>query len=111
MERTIYRRRTFRLVLLSAALLVPIVTFAHQQHMDGQDRSDHICIKPRVQPTGKSSCRVEAVAYAAALTDLEDARRAAEEAYRRWYECEYQGKDVKPVVLAPLPEFSVLIRD
>jgi hypothetical protein len=110
-ERNIYQSRTFRLALLLGGLVVPIVTFAHQQNSVAPESSDHVCLKPEVQPTGQSSCTVEAVAYAVALTALEDARKAANEAYRRWYECEYQGQGVKPVVSAPSSEFSVLVRD
>lgn len=62
-----------------------------------------------------SDCKMEAIAYAAALNALYDARRVADEAYRRWYECEQlrDGDDRMPLSNADQPpilsaEYSVL---
>ncbi len=65
----------------------------------------------QVQPDAQSTVRIEAAAYAAAVITLNDAQRAANEAYRRWYQCEYQGKDVQPTVDVPSADLSVLVRD
>ena len=60
-------------------------------------------------------CKIEAIAYAAALNALYDARRVADEAYRRWYECEQMrdGDDRMPLSNADQPpilsaDYSVL---
>ena len=77
---------------------------------------EHTIILPTFRPDHRDKCRVEAIAYAAALQELKDARRAADEAYRRWYECESQGGgDPRPgeanarQPLPPPPELSVLV--
>ena len=62
-----------------------------------------------------SDCKMEAIAYAAALNALYDARRVADEAYRRWYQCEQMrdGDDRMPLSNADQPpilsaDYSVL---
>ena len=113
MLRVIYLKRVYRLllVIVVAGAIVPIASFATQESGSSSDEASHICIYPEVQPNAQSSCMAEAVAYAAALTTLNDAQRAANEAYRRWYQCEYQGKDVQPTVDVPSADLSVLVRD
>ena len=101
------RRHT--ICCFALGILLPVVSIA--THGETHILDEHRIVFPQIRPDSNSECATEAAAYAASIVNLNDARRAAEEAYRRWYECEYQGKDVKPVVLAPLPEFSVLIRD
>lgn len=113
MLRVTYHKRVFRLLVVTLVIgaIVPLASFATQKSGSTNDEQTHICIFPAVQPTAQSSCTVEAIAYAAAITSLNDAHSAANEAYRRWYECEYRGKDLKPAVEVPAAELSVLVRD
>ena len=64
---------------------------------------------------GTVIAKMEAIAYAAALNALYDARRVADEAHRRWYECEQMrdGDDRMPLSNADQPpilsaDYSVL---
>ena len=110
----IYLRGVYKLLLamLFVGAVIPIASFATQDSGAGDPDMQHVCTYPKAQPSENSSCTAEAVAYAAALTTLQDAQRAANEAYRRWYECEYRGGyGGKPVVEIPSSEFSVLVRD
>ncbi|MDB4338905.1 hypothetical protein OAA19_02220 [Rubripirellula sp.] len=72
----------------------------------------HRVLIPRIQPKISSNCNVEAVAYAAALDSLMNAQKTANDAYRRWYECEIAGGDGPREMIEVLPpEYSVLDRD
>ncbi|MCH1493801.1 MAG: hypothetical protein L7U72_01120 [Rubripirellula sp.] len=51
----------------------------------------HLITFPEFSPRASSDCNLSAAAYASAIVALNDARRVADEAYRRWYECEMQG--------------------
>ena len=108
-----WRLGVFKLLaaILIAGATIPIASFATHNADPGSGDMLHVVTCPIVQPDGQASCTAEAVAYAAAVVSLQDAQKAANEAYRRWYECQYRGMDVKPVVEIPSSEFSVLVRD
>lgn len=101
--------RRLAIVCFGLGILLPVVSFATNE--ESQSLGHHRILFPSIRPDSNSSCATEAAAYAASIVHLNDARQAANEAYRRWYECEYQGQGVKPVVSAPSSEFSVLVRD
>ena len=65
-----------------------------------QDIGLHRVTLPAIKPLTNSNCNKEAAAYASALAALHDARRVADEAYRRWYDCEMHGGGNGP---GPLP--------
>ena len=122
MLRSSYRKAHLKtLVLIVAFLLfrIPTVTKATTGISQGGLNTSHSISYPVYTPNTKSSCTVEAIAYASAIVALNDARRVADEAYRRWYECEMQGggggNGPRGSTTAPLdteippPELSVLV--
>jgi len=67
----------------------------------------HMIVYPQFNWSSNHNCNQEAAAYAAAITELNDARRVADEAYRRWYDCEMQGGGNGPRGLDPQPKSSI----
>lgn len=55
------------------------------------DYHAHHLIVPSITFLDSRNCNQEAAAYASAIAALHDARRVADEAYRRWVDCELQG--------------------
>ena len=113
MLKTFCRRRIYRVFAATFAIsaTVPLVSLATQHHNGTVPSSEHVCILPAIQPTAEAECTPQAVAYAAALVDLQDARKAASEAYQAWYECEYGGRNGTPTIDVPSAEHSILVRD
>jgi hypothetical protein len=107
-------KRAYDLVFaaLVLSLAVPYASFATQREFAASVQEfAHDFVLPSIQPDAQSSCTVEAVAYAAALTKLTDAQRAANEAYRRWYECEYRGETPAESLTPAQSGASILLRD
>ena len=94
MRRSSYRKAHLKVILLITAIFlfrIPAVTQATTDINQQEVNNTHRITYPSHTPNSKSSCTVEAIAYASAIVALNDARRVADEAYRRWYECEMQG--------------------
>ena len=75
-----------------------------------EDVDIHIIrLPPSPAADRNQNCDVYASIYANALVALKDARRAADDAYRAWYDCEMrqQKPEAKPVISA---EHSVLVK-
>ena len=113
------QRELINLIIL-AALITAFTSLLERKgaaHLKaGHPTSPHQEISiPALLHDKKTTCNTEAAAYAAALNALYDARRGADEAYRRWYECEQlrDGDDRMPLSNADQPpilsaEYSVL---
>ena len=121
MRRSSYRKAHLKTLVLIVAFLwfrIPAVTKATTVISQEELNTSHSITYPVHTPNTKSSCTVEAIAYASAVVALKDARRVADEAYRRWYECEMQGgggngprgSTTTPLdTEIPPPELSVLV--
>ena len=95
MLRSTYSSKIPSLGIILTPLLLGIYAFPQradsQVELDSSQSSLHRLEYPTLQPSTKASCTVEAIAYASAIAALHDARRVADEAYRRWVDCELQG--------------------
>ena len=108
-------------LILSAVSIATYFSIPHKGEASSKTNTTtlnvtHKIIHPTRLPDTASGCTFEAARYASALATLNDARRAADEAYRRWYECESQGGgDPRPgeanarQPLPPPPELSVVV--
>ena len=80
-------------IIILAALITAFTSLLERKgaaHLKaGHPTSPHQEISiPALLHDKKTTCNTEAAAYAAALNALYDARRVADEAYRRWDECD-----------------------
>jgi len=111
MEKNTYLNKIPRVLLTISLVYGGFATsqsevFSLNGRRSSADAIHHITY-PLREPTDLGKCNVEAIAYAAAITELNDARRVADEAYRRWYDCEMQGGGNGPRGLDPQPKSSI----
>lgn len=116
-----FKNRSIISLIAVVALALMIVTQSEAVVVNNQKHviEKHHITFPEFSPTASSDCNLSAAAYASAIVALNDARRVADEAYRRWYECEMQGggggNGPRGSTTAPLdteippPELSVLV--
>ena len=104
MRRNIYSYRAPKAGITFVILMVAIGIITLQPDTEARETKSynayHTITHPKVKPKQTNNCNVEAIAYASALAALHDARRVADEAYRRWYDCEMHGGGNGP---GPLP--------
>ena len=109
------QRALINLIIL-AALFTAFTSLLEQKgaaHLhEEQRKSPHQEILiPAPLHEAKTTCNREAAAYAAALNALYDARRVADEAYQRWYECERLRDGDDPIPLSNADQPTILSDD
>ena len=106
------RIRDFTLAGMGLALVATAAFAVERQDSSSRHGvQKHTVSYPQLDPSVVSGCAAEAAAYAQALTVLEAAEIAADEAFDAWMECDYE--EMTPDAMPePLSEaYSVLIKD
>ena len=92
MQLNIWKFENSSIVSLSAVVALALMVGTQSEAVVVNDQKhvieNHLITFPEFSPTANSNCNLSAAAYASAIVALNDARRVADEAYRRWYECE-----------------------